>query len=370
MSTSFPSMEPAGFGIQAPAAPVQAAPAATPPQPFSFTGSGSEYFRIWIVNLLLTIVTIGIYSAWAKVRRTKYFYNNTHVAGSNFEYHGNPISILKGRLIAFGLLAVYQGVAHFSPVAALVVFIGLAAVMPWLLWKSLQFKLFNTSYRSVRFGFKGTAGGAYKAFLLWPILSVFTLYLLWPFAHHQLKKFQHTNSRFGATDFSFRNCFSGFYANYLVGLGLMIVAGVVFALIFGASMMGAMSASSDAKAAIGIGAVIGIFALYAAMLSVAPVVMAMLQNTVWNNTSLGPHQFSCAVPVGRMVFVTLTNLLGIVCTLGLFIPFAAVRMARVKIPAVTLVPSGSLEHFMADTQQSAGTTGEGMADLLDFDISM
>ncbi len=369
MSTSFPSMEPAGFGVPAPAVPVQAAPATTPPQPFSFTGSGSEYFRIWIVNLLLTIVTIGIYSAWAKVRRTKYFYNNTHVAGSNFEYHGNPISILKGRLIAFGLLAVYQGVAYFSPGAALVVFIGLAAVMPWLLWKSLQFKLFNTSYRSVRFGFRGTAGGAYKAFLLWPILSVFTLYLLWPFAHHQLKKFQHTNSRFGSKDFSFRDCVSGFYIAYLVGFGVMIAAGVIFALIFGASMMG-MGGGAGTKAGFSFAAVLAVLLLYGAMIAVAPVVMAMLQNTVWNNTSLGQHQFACAVPVGRMVFVTVTNLLGIVCTLGLFIPFAAVRMARVRVPAVTLVPSGSLEHFMADTQQSAGTTGEGMADLLDFDISM
>lgn len=76
-------------------------PEKIPAQRFSFTGSGSEYFRIWIVNLLLTIVTFGIYSAWAKVRRTQYFYNNTHVAGSSFDYHGKPLSILKGRAIAF-----------------------------------------------------------------------------------------------------------------------------------------------------------------------------------------------------------------------------------------------------------------------------
>ena len=39
-----------------------------------FTGSGSEYFRIWIVNLLLTLVTLGLYYPWAKVRRLRYFY--------------------------------------------------------------------------------------------------------------------------------------------------------------------------------------------------------------------------------------------------------------------------------------------------------
>ena len=33
-----------------------------------FTGSGSEYFKIWIVNVLLTIITLGMYYPWAKVR--------------------------------------------------------------------------------------------------------------------------------------------------------------------------------------------------------------------------------------------------------------------------------------------------------------
>ena len=48
-------------------------------EPLRFTGSGSEYFRIWIVNVLLTIVTLGFYSPWAKVRRLKYFYGNTYL---------------------------------------------------------------------------------------------------------------------------------------------------------------------------------------------------------------------------------------------------------------------------------------------------
>ncbi|MES2935280.1 MAG: DUF898 family protein, partial [Pseudomonadota bacterium] len=67
---------------------------------FSFTGTGAEYFRIWVVNLLLTILSLGVYSAWAKVRRLQYFYRNTRVADASFDYHGNPKAILKGRLLA------------------------------------------------------------------------------------------------------------------------------------------------------------------------------------------------------------------------------------------------------------------------------
>src|SRR2546426_4204023 len=88
------------------------------PQRFSFTGSGAEYFRIWVVNLLLSIVTLGVYSAWAKVRRLQYLYRNTTVAGAIFDYHGNPKAILKGRILALGLLAAYKTAAGFSLVAA------------------------------------------------------------------------------------------------------------------------------------------------------------------------------------------------------------------------------------------------------------
>jgi uncharacterized membrane protein YjgN (DUF898 family) len=73
---------------------------AVAPVPVRFTGSGAEYFGIWIVNLLLTIVTIGIYSAWAKVRKKRYFYAHTKIDGDSFEYRGKPIAIQKGRIIA------------------------------------------------------------------------------------------------------------------------------------------------------------------------------------------------------------------------------------------------------------------------------
>jgi uncharacterized membrane protein YjgN (DUF898 family) len=36
-----------------------------------FTGCAGEYFRIWIVNVCLSVLTLGIYSAWAKVRRKR-----------------------------------------------------------------------------------------------------------------------------------------------------------------------------------------------------------------------------------------------------------------------------------------------------------
>src|SRR6266404_7232639 len=78
--------------------------------PVEFTAHAGEYFRIWIVNLALTIVTLGIYSAWAKVRKRRYFYGHTRIDGESFEYRANPVAILKGRLIAVALFAGFYAI--------------------------------------------------------------------------------------------------------------------------------------------------------------------------------------------------------------------------------------------------------------------
>src|SRR5258708_35224200 len=67
------------------------------PEQLHFTGNGAEYFGVWIVNLLLTIITLGIYSAWAKVRRKQNFYRQTEVAGAPFDFFAQPPMTLNGR---------------------------------------------------------------------------------------------------------------------------------------------------------------------------------------------------------------------------------------------------------------------------------
>src|SRR6266849_2239601 len=72
-----------------------------------FRGCARDYFRIWAVNLCLTLLTAGIFSAWAKVRKKRYFYSNVTLDGTPFQYLGRPVPILKGRVIAVILFSVY-----------------------------------------------------------------------------------------------------------------------------------------------------------------------------------------------------------------------------------------------------------------------
>jgi hypothetical protein len=106
--------------------------------PLEFTGNGREYFGIWIVNILLTIVTLGIYSAWATVRNNQYFYGNTKLDGASFQYLASPITILKGRLIALAVLIVYVVLSEMYVEAALVFAIAFIPLVPWIMVRSLS----------------------------------------------------------------------------------------------------------------------------------------------------------------------------------------------------------------------------------------
>ncbi|MBV7537329.1 DUF898 domain-containing protein [Duganella sp. sic0402] len=331
------------------------------PQRIKFHATGSEYFRIWIVNLLLTIVTLGIYSAWAKVRRNQYMYSCTELAGASFEYHGKPLAILKGRIIALVLIVGYNVAFQVSPLAGLLMVLLLAVVMPWLVLNSLKFRLYNTSYRGIRFGFDGTPKQAYFHFLLLPLLYLISLTLALPFVHQRIKQFQHTESRYGAQHFNFSASVGSFYQCYLVLLGMIVVGGIAAALL-GASA-GALLASP--AAAVG---VIGLAYVYMALL--VPVFLALIQNLIWNHTGLGEHRFQSDLKWNKVAGIMLTNVLGIVFTLGLFTPFAVVRWQRYRLESLSLQPAGSLDEFVAGANDGVGATGEGAADMLDFDLAM
>ncbi|ASC58138.1 YjgN family protein [Vibrio vulnificus] len=130
-----------------------------------FKGQGGEFFGIWIVNILLSVLTLGIYSAWAKVRTKRYFYGNTFIAGDNFEYHAQPMQLLKGRLVALALVLIWVVANSFFPLASLVLFALFYVALPWLLWSNARFDSAMTSYRNVHFAFNGSLKEAYMSIL-------------------------------------------------------------------------------------------------------------------------------------------------------------------------------------------------------------
>ncbi|MEO8040600.1 MAG: YjgN family protein [Betaproteobacteria bacterium] len=344
-------------------------PATRPREHFEFTGSGADYFRIWIVNIALTIVTFGIYSAWAKVRRLQYFHRNTRVAGSSFDYHARPMSILKGRLIAFAVIAVYNAAGKFNPLLALMVAVPIVLALPWMLRQSLRFRLHYSSWRGLRFSFRGDLPGAYRVFLLWPVLTVISLGMLGPMWHQRLKRFQHDHSAFGATPFRFAASVGKFYAIYLrAGLIVLALAVMGAALFAVAGISGPLHGRRAAVLLLGFAIFAVVFAAFS--VTIGPYLVSRIQNLVWNNTTLGPHCFHSSLKARKLAWIAASNLFLIVITLGLFMPFAAVRVARYRVSTMTLEPGAALDEFVAGEKSSVAAVGEELGEFLDIDISL
>jgi uncharacterized membrane protein YjgN (DUF898 family) len=132
--------------------------------PVRFSGSGVEYLRIWLLHLLLIVLTLGLYRPFAKARRIRYFYANTWVDGDALAFHGDPKTMFRGFLVLVALFGVYAIGGRFAPLAGYVAFLGLCVLWPALWRAGQQFRLANTSWRGLRFAFRGDLADAYSAF--------------------------------------------------------------------------------------------------------------------------------------------------------------------------------------------------------------
>jgi len=336
--------------------------------PFRFSGKAEEFFRIWIVNLALTLVTFGVYSAWAKVRTERYFYGNTTVGGTPFEYLAEPIAILKGRAIAALLLLAYVGTAQVSPVLNLIVLIVLMLLFPWMLTRSLAFRARYSAWRSIRFGFDGSYGQAFKLYVLLPIASIFTLYLAFPWVVRRQTEWMASQHRYGGTRLAIAAETSQFYAIYLLAAVSLVAAFFLVALV-GSLLSATLSGvGSDADRLRVVVLLIGA-AVYLGAFAVGVYIRAATANVMWNSIEVAGCRFRSTISGWDMAWLFIGNTLAIIFTLGLAYPWARIRIAHYRAEHLEFLPSGDPDRFFADAASSAPAFGSEAADLFDVDIS-
>jgi uncharacterized membrane protein YjgN (DUF898 family) len=320
--------------------------------PFEFTGRGGEFFKIWIVNIFLTILTLGIYSAWAKVRTQGYFYGNTRLDGASFEYLAKPLTILKGRLIAFACLVAYTLSELVHPFLPLILGLAFVALLPWIVARSLAFNANNSAWRNVRFGFTGTTWGAAKAILFWPLAGMLSFGLLVPFAMHRQAAYIVGNARYGTAAFGFDAKVGAFYRLFLVALA-MAVAGFLAAAAIGALLPPIAPVLA-----------VAVYVVMFTWFNVARV------NLVYGNTRVAEHRLESGYEFWSYLRLGMGNLLGLVLTLGLFYPWARVRSARYGAEHLHLLADGSLDDFSASQAREVSALGQEMGDVFDVGLGL
>lgn len=341
---------------------------------FEFRGKAGEWFGIWIVNLLLSIVTIGIYSAWAKVRTKKYFYNSTYVEGRNFDYHATGGQILIGRLIVVGVLVVLQIVLAVLPPLGLAFVLGLLIAFPWLMVRSITFNARMSSFSNVRFNFVGGVGKAWLMFIVYPILVALTAYLTFPILDRAIKRYVIDNHRLGRAAFKIDVGLGPFYIAFLVAALWIIVVGIIGATLTGFNFMAFAEAmnnpGADPTEAL---SVIGLFYLlfFAAFLPAAFLYQALTRNAVYNSATLeGGHRFASNVNAFELLWIAVSNMVVVICTAFLMLPWAQVRMARYMADHTGVILGGSLDDFVTDQEAAGSAVGDAYTDLEGISVGL
>ena len=331
-----------------------------------FTGSAAEYFRIWIVNLFFTLITLGIYSAWAKVRKKRYFYGSTRLDGDSFDYFASPKTILKGRIVAVAVFMVYAFAAELYPASAYAFWAAFLLILPWLVMRSLMFNARNSAYRGLRFDFTATPREAVRVYIGMPIIVGLTLGLAFPWFMARQKAFVLAHHALGTTRFGCDVPVREFFGIYILG-------GIILFLLFFpiAGLMGFAVASEALPESIAwAGFMIPAILMYASYAVVYAFVQARTTNLLWNGAHGPGIRFASTLRAARLARLYIGNVVAIAATAGLLIPWAVVRTLRYRLENLAMHVRDEAPHEANPALERVGAMGQELGDIFNLDLGI
>ncbi len=405
--------------------PAQAAASRIDAHPILFTGSGGEYFRVWIVSVLLSIVTLGLYTPWARRRTAQYFYSHTQVAGSPLEFVAEQKRMVMGFLVFAGLYLAYQmAVETGQELAASLLMFGFALLAPFLWASAMRFRLGATRWRGIRLAFTASWKEVYAA--SWPVFAIAALWTLLFFVAAALSPTMPTGiaeqpgsvtrlpAAAGATlcllalgtvltllcvirlEFNYRRLlvarariggqvghwklrYVDFVRVWLATVGFFLLTVLLIALAAGLLTGGSAAVWrktwGDAGGPAGMLllamlALLGV--LLAAVLASVPARAyreARLFQLVWNNVGISHIARSKThLRTGAYVWLRTKNLLLTLLTLGFYRPFALVSEYAAKVQSVTLYLKGGIDQLAGELVKQQGAFGDAAADMMGLDV--
>jgi len=306
----------------------------------SFHGSGGTLFGIYLLNSLLTIFTLGIYSFWGKTKVRNYLWSQTELEGDCFVYHGTGAELMSGAFKAglfFGIpLMVLNMLPNFlepkeilETGSLVLTYIIVMIFIPVAMVGARRYRFSRTSWRGIRFSFRGKIGDFMKIFLGGGLLTALTLGFYYPFFVVRRQAFMMENSYFGNRRFEFDGHGRGLVKPYLLALLLTLPT-------------------------------LGLSWFW---------FLAKKQRYFWRHTHLDAIHFESTVTGGRLLALHLTNLLLLVLTLGIAWSWVMVRNIHFAFTYLSL--EGMVDPALIRQEaQAASATGDALAGLMDagFDL--
>jgi len=347
-----------------------------------FHGAGGTLFGIHLVNTLLTVLTLGFYYYWAKVRVRIYLFGQTEFAGDRFSYHGSARELLNGALkasLVFGIP--YYLVSHVGLFLDVNMAVQISLqVAGWLLLllfipvaivSSRRYRLSRTAWRGIRFSFQGKALDFLKLWLFGYLLTGVTLGLYYPYFSTKKQTFLTTHSYFGSEPFTFSGdgavLFRPFLRMYFLAMTIAVIA---ISCLYPFIEVPPLSLEDpETTGSLVIGAVAGLI--------IAAVTFRLLwlpysvfeQRFFWEQTSIGPARFRLPITTWPYLQLKLVNLLLLACTLGFAWPWTTIRNIKFITDQLTLVGIDNFNEIV-QAYDGAPPIGEGLDGFLDtgFDL--
>ena len=331
-----------------------------------FTGSAREYFRIWIVNLFFTLITLGIYSAWAKVRKKRYLYGCTRLDGDSFDYSASPKTILKGRIVAVVLFVAYAFTVEIYPGSVYAFWAVFLLALPWLVVRALAFNARNSAYRGLRFDFAPTQAEAARIYIGMPILVALTLGIAFPWFIARQKAFVVSRHALGTTRFGCELPVRSFYATYIWGSLMLIALAVPIAALMGYAIPRLELPEEFAWVPF----VVPVAMMYAAYALAYAYVQARTTNLLWNGAHGPGLRFGSTLAPGKLARIYVGNVIAAAATAGLLIPWAVIRTLRYRIENFTMTVDGENVHEANPALERVGATGQEFGDIFNLDFGL
>lgn len=343
-----------------------------------FTGTWREYLPIAATNVLLTIVTLGIYRFWATARQRRYLWSRTEVIGDRLEWSGTGKEMFVGFLIVMAVLIpfflflqflfpamVARGQEGAAAGVMLLFYIGLVFLGGFARFRALRYRLSRTWWRGIRGG-SNEPGWRYAASYLGRIaVTVMTFWILWPWAATRLWNGRWNEMSFGPlafrTDLTADGLKRRWAAVYLVPLASFFVAAAA-AGVLGVALIGGGSEPSPTLFMV-IG---GIFLLFYLIIPLMTLHWyAKFYRKAAESLSLGSLEFGFDARTRDWLKLFLGNIALAIVTLGFGLAYWGYRNWSFMVRHLHLYGEINVSEFTQSETRAPGEA-EGLADAFDI----
>ena len=349
-----------------------------PERAVRFTGTWREYLPIAATNVLLTLVTLGVYRFWATARQRRYLWSRTEVIGDRLEWSGTGKEMFIGFLIVMAVLIPFflfiqflfpAMVARGKEGAAVGIiglfYIGLIYLGGFARFRALRYRLSRTWWRGIRGGSNDPGWNYGGEYLGRVALSLMTFWIVWPWAATRLWSSRWNQMSFGDlvfyTQLDAKGLKRRWAAVYLVPIAAFFVAAIL------AMMIGLGAAAYGNEPSPTMFMIIGgIFLLFYLIIPLMTLHWyAKFYRKAAESLSLGNLEFGFDARTRDWLVLFLGNVAIAVFTLGFGLAYWGYRNWAFMVRHLHLYGNINVSE-LSQSATSAPAEAEGFADAFDI----